>query len=152
MWARASWAARSTSPITARIAFSPFATLASLLWSGMSSAGLVGLEHALWWLALGGILLFTPDFPYTKHAHLFMAPFNFLTRPERTSLGEMEKLDFEDERIEQFGASRLEDLSQTQIVDAFACIMCNRWPGCARRPTPLARSFRPRRWRSTSAT
>ena len=35
-------------------------------------------------------------------------------------------LDFEDEEIEQFGAATLFDLEQTKIVDAFACIMCNR--------------------------
>ncbi len=106
--------------------FSPFATLVSPLFSGLGSESLLILERLFWWLALGGILLFTPYFPYTKHAHLFMAPFNFLTRPERTSLGEMEKLDFEDETKEQFGANKLEDLTKTQIVDAFACIMCNR--------------------------
>ncbi|MBE2183061.1 MAG: (Fe-S)-binding protein [Anaerolineae bacterium] len=106
--------------------FSPFATLVSPLFSGLGSESLLMLEHLFWWLALGGILLFTPYFPYTKHAHLFMAPFNFLTRPERTSLGEMEKLDFEDETKEQFGANKLEDLSKKHLVDAFACIMCNR--------------------------
>ncbi len=105
---------------------SPFATLISPLWSGLGADGLTIMEHAFWWLALGGILLFLPYFPYTKHLHLFMAPINFLTRPHRTSLGEMQKLDFEDEAIEQFGANKLEHLSKTQIVDAFACIMCNR--------------------------
>jgi hypothetical protein len=77
-------------------------------------------------LAIGGILVFTPYFPYTKHAHLFMAPFNFLTRPQRTSLGELEPMDFEDDKKEQFGAHRIEDLTKTQLVDAYACIMCNR--------------------------
>jgi Fe-S oxidoreductase len=106
--------------------FSPFATLISPLFSGLDSNGLMLAEHFFWWMALGSILIFTPYFPYTKHAHLFMAPFNFLTRPERTSLGEMEKVDFEDETKEQFGANKLEDLTRTQLVDAFACIMCNR--------------------------
>ncbi|MBW4439595.1 MAG: (Fe-S)-binding protein [Pleurocapsa minor GSE-CHR-MK-17-07R] len=106
--------------------FSPFATIASVLFSGVGSDGLLLWEHVFWWVGLGGILIFTPYFPYTKHAHLFMAPFNYLTRPERTSLGEMEKLDFEDESREQFGAARIEHLAQTHIVDAFACIMCNR--------------------------
>ncbi|MCP5097234.1 MAG: (Fe-S)-binding protein, partial [Chloroflexi bacterium] len=41
-------------------------------------------------------------------------------------LGQMETLDFEDESIEQFGVNSLLDLPQTQILDAFACIMCNR--------------------------
>jgi Fe-S oxidoreductase len=55
-----------------------------------------------------------------------MAPLNYLTRPRRTSLGELEPLNFEDESIEQFGAASLGDLSKTQIFDAFACIQCNR--------------------------
>ncbi|MDL1882859.1 4Fe-4S dicluster domain-containing protein [Anaerolineae bacterium CFX8] len=107
-------------------AFMPFATLIAPVFGGFSADGLKMLQHIFWWVALGGILLFLPYFPYSKHAHLFMAPFNFLTRPQRTSLGEMEPLDFEDEKIEQFGANRLEHLSKTQIFDAFACIMCNR--------------------------
>lgn len=104
----------------------PFATMLSPLWGGMTSDGLRMMEHLFWWLALGGILLFLPYFPQSKHAHLFMAPLNFLTRPRRTSLGEMEKLDFEDESREQFGANKLEDLTKTHIFDGFACIMCNR--------------------------
>ncbi|MFN8527675.1 MAG: (Fe-S)-binding protein [Anaerolineae bacterium] len=106
--------------------FRPFATGFSVLWGGMSVDSLRLLEHVFWWAALGGILVFSPYFPYTKHAHLFMAPLNFLTKPKRTSLGEMEKVDFEDETREQFGAHVLEDLDKTHIFDAFACIMCNR--------------------------
>ncbi len=106
--------------------FMPFATLASALFAGASPDLLELLRHVFWWVALGGILLFLPYFPYTKHAHLFMAPLNYLTRPERTSLGEMEPVDLEDDEREQFGATRLEHLSKTQIFDAFACIMCNR--------------------------
>jgi hypothetical protein len=82
--------------------------------------------HASWWLALGLILVFIPYFPTTKHAHLFMGPLNFMTRPERPALGTLDKIDFDNESIEQFGANTLSHLSQTQILDAFACIMCNR--------------------------
>ena len=49
-----------------------------------------------------------------------------MTRPRRRALGALEPVDFEDESIEQFGATTLTDLSQTQLVDPFACIMCNR--------------------------
>lgn len=104
----------------------PFATLLSPLWFWADADGLLLLEHIWWWVALGAILLFLPYFPYTKHAHLFMAPLNYLTQPHRTSLGEMEPLDLEDEAIEQFGAHKLEDLTKTNIFDGFACIMCNR--------------------------
>jgi Fe-S oxidoreductase len=75
---------------------------------------------------MGLILAFVPYFPYTKHAHLFVGPFNFMTRPQRRTPGVLEPIDFEDESIEQFGATTLTDLSQTQLVDPFACIMCNR--------------------------
>ena len=104
----------------------PFASLVSVIFSGMSADGLEIMRHLFWWMALGGILLFTPYFPYTKHVHLIMAPLNFLTRPERTSLGEMSFVDLEDEDKEQFGVERIEHLPKTQIFDAFACIMCNR--------------------------
>jgi heterodisulfide reductase subunit C len=82
--------------------------------------------HLSWWVALGLAIMFLPYFPRTKHAHLFMGPINFMTRPQRSFLGEMHTLDFEDESIEQFGATNLFDLEQTRIMDAFACIMCNR--------------------------
>ncbi len=106
----------------------PFAsTLASVFgmaqWSG---AGLLFMWHFSWWTAVGLVILFIPYFPSTKHAHLFMGPFNYMTRPDRTYLGQPFGLDFEDESIEQFGANTLFDLSQTQLVDAYACIMCNR--------------------------
>lgn len=104
----------------------PFATLVSPIWGGMGDDSLRLLEHLFWWVALGGILLFTPYFAVSKHAHLFMAPLNFLTRPKRTSLGELEPLNFEDDSIEQFGANKLTDLTKTNIFDGFACIMCNR--------------------------
>jgi Fe-S oxidoreductase len=104
----------------------PFANWLANVWVGASPFALNFGWHASWWIALGLILFFLPYFPYTKHAHLFMGPFNFMTRPERTYLGQMETLDFEDESIEQFGAATLFDLDQTSITDAFACIMCNR--------------------------
>lgn len=106
--------------------FMPFASLLAALWSGLNIDALEVARHLFWWIALGGILLFLPYFPQSKHAHLFMAPLNFMTRPQRRSLGALEPLDFEDDDIEQFGAGRLEDLQKTHILDGFACIMCNR--------------------------
>ena len=107
-------------------AWQPFANQVANLWSGMSSESLEIAWHVCWWGALGIILVFLPYFPYTKHAHLFMGPINIGIRPKRKSLSPITPLNFEDETIEQFGVARLTDLSQTQILDAFACIMCNR--------------------------
>ncbi len=104
----------------------PFATGLASVFSGLSTETLTTMWHVFWWLALGSILLFLPYFPYTKHAHLFIGPLNFMTRPNRGALGAMNPLNFDDETNEKFGVVSLNDLSQTQILDAFACIMCNR--------------------------
>jgi Fe-S oxidoreductase len=104
----------------------PFANLMAGLLGLAPNTGLIVGWHLSWWLALGLILLFLPYFPYTKHAHLFVGPFNFMTRPQRRALGALEPIDFEDESREQFGVTYLTDLSQTHLVDPFACIMCNR--------------------------
>jgi Fe-S oxidoreductase len=104
----------------------PFASLVAKLWGGVSESGLVILEHLFFWLALGTILAFIPYFLYTKHIHLVFAPLNFLLKPERRSMGELAKIDFDDESLEQFGATRLEDLGWEQLMDSYACIMCYR--------------------------
>lgn len=104
----------------------PFASLVAGLWRGWSESALIAGEHVAFWLALGTILGFMPYFLISKHIHLFFAPLNFLLKPERRSIGELSKLDFDDESIEQFGATRLEDLGWEQLMDAYACIMCYR--------------------------
>jgi Fe-S oxidoreductase len=104
----------------------PFATQVSALWQGMSVSALNVGEHVTFWVALGSILAFVPHFLYSKHIHLFMAPLNFLLKPERRSIGELNKLDFDNDDIQQFGALRLEDLGWEQLMDAYACIMCYR--------------------------
>ena len=108
--------------------FQPFANAVAPLWLslGMGETALTFAFHASWWIALGLIFLFLPYFPYTKHAHLFMGPVNWALRPERPALGALETIDFEDETLEQFGVARLTDLSEKHILDAYACIMCNR--------------------------
>jgi Fe-S oxidoreductase len=112
---------------TAPDAWQPFASAIAPLWAELISAE--GLEigiHVGWWMALGLILAFLPYFPQSKHIHLFFAPINYLLRPERRSIGELDLLDFEDESREQFGAEHIEHLSKSALVDAYACIMCNR--------------------------
>lgn len=104
----------------------PFATAVAGLWQNMSATGLDIAIHLAFWLAIGTILAFIPYFLYSKHLHLFFAPLNFLIKPERRSIGQLDALDFDDESIEQFGATRLEDLSWDLLLDAYACIMCYR--------------------------
>lgn len=107
-------------------AWQPAANVLATLWEGWQPSALIFAEHVAFWLALGTILAFVPYFLYSKHIHLIMAPLNFLLKPERRSIGELSKLDFEDETVEQFGVLRLEELGWEQIMDAYACIMCYR--------------------------
>ncbi|KAF0107752.1 MAG: hypothetical protein FD146_1383 [Anaerolineaceae bacterium] len=104
----------------------PFASAAAGLWSGLAPQALVIGEHIAFWLALGLILAFIPYFPYSKHIHLFFAPLNLLLKPQRRSMGELSRLDFNDQSVAQFGASKLADLGWEQLMDAYACIMCYR--------------------------
>jgi Fe-S oxidoreductase len=104
----------------------PLASTVGLLWQGIGSEQLSLFYRICWWLALGLILLFIPYFPKSKHAHLFMGPINYLTQPYRSAPGTMDRIDFEDENAEQFGIAKLEHMEKTQILDAYACIMCNR--------------------------
>ena len=104
----------------------PVATLTAGFWVDLNHSFLKTGLHVGWWVATGLVLAFLPWFPYSKHAHLFMGPFNLMTSPDRISPGALDALDFEDESIEQFGAGRITDLNRTHITDAFACIMCNR--------------------------
>ena len=106
--------------------FQPAATTIALLWSDFSQESIIISEHIFWWIALGLILGFLPYFPFTKHAHLFMGPLNYMAKTERTSMAALEAIDFEDDSIDQFGAGQLDHLPQSQILDAYACIQCSR--------------------------
>ncbi|MCW5875159.1 MAG: 4Fe-4S dicluster domain-containing protein [Anaerolineales bacterium] len=104
----------------------PFSSAAAQVWTGLSPLAQTIGEHVGFWLAIGLIMAFFPYFLYSKHIHIFMAPLNFLLRPERTAPGALDKLNFDDNTIEQFGATRVEDFAWNQILDGYACIMCNR--------------------------
>jgi len=104
----------------------PFASAVSSLLNGLYNSVLILGEHAGFWLAIGLIMAFFPYFLYSKHIHIFMAPLNFLLRPQRPSPGQLDRLNFEDTTVEHFGATRMEDFAWHQVLDAYACIMCNR--------------------------
>ncbi len=107
-------------------AWQPFANAVSGLWAGWGESARVVGQHAGFWVALGVILAFVPYLPYSKHIHLIFAPINFLLNPERPSMGALSFVNFEDESLEEFGVTHLEDLGYEQLIDAYACIMCYR--------------------------
>lgn len=103
--------------------FQPFATLLS---HALSPAHAEAWRVFAYWGALGSVLLFLMYFPYTKHVHLLMAPVKYMVAREATS-GVLPALDVNLESEEpKLGAKRLEDLGWPRLLDAYACIQCNR--------------------------
>jgi Fe-S oxidoreductase len=103
--------------------FQPFATL-------LSHAFTPGNAEAWrifgYWGALGSVLAFLMYFPFSKHLHIFAAPAKYLVA-RRPSSGVLprEELDLESENLKA-GAHKLEDLAWPRLLDAYACIQCNR--------------------------
>ncbi|MFC4425558.1 (Fe-S)-binding protein [Deinococcus navajonensis] len=111
-------------------AFQPFSSaLGGLLFSGLSEQAVQGWRLFGYWGALGSILAFLSYFPFSKHIHIFMAPLNYaLKRPVNTgTLPPMKGLEEAMEQDEpKLGVEKLEDLEWPRLLDAYACIQCNR--------------------------
>ncbi len=83
-----------------------------------------------YWAALGSILAFLLYFPYSKHIHLFFAPVKYFFA-RQVSSGVLPYLDVNmetagDEASFALGAGTLSELAWPRLLDAYACIQCNR--------------------------
>ncbi len=110
--------------------FQPFSTfVGNTLFGGLSEAALEGWRVFGYWGALGSVLAFLAYFPYTKHIHIFMAPLNYAFKRQANSgtLPPMKGLEAMMEQEDpKLGAEKLEDLEWPRLLDAYACIQCNR--------------------------
>ena len=82
------------------------------------------LQGVFWWAHLLIILGFAIYIPLSKHMHLVGAPINFFTRSleARGTLSTPADL----ETAEVFGAYRVQDFTQRQLLDGYACAVCGR--------------------------
>lgn len=104
-------------------AFQPFATLLSHM---VSPAHAEAWRIFGYWGALGSVLLFLLYFPWSKHIHIFVAPAKYAVA-RAVGSGVLPAMDLDLEAEEpQLGASKLEDLAWPRLLDAYACIQCNR--------------------------
>ncbi|WHX51279.1 (Fe-S)-binding protein [Paenibacillus woosongensis] len=81
--------------------------------------------YLFWWLHLLILLSFLVYVPQSKHFHIITAPINLWLRRSDPP-GRLKKLDLEDEEAESFGAGRIEDFTQKQMLDFYACVECGR--------------------------
>jgi Fe-S oxidoreductase len=103
--------------------FQPFATL---LAQAFTPADAEAWRIFGYWGTLGSVFAFLMYFPFSKHIHIFMAPAKYLVARNSPS-GVLPALDLNLESEEQkLGAKNLEDLGWPRLLDAYACIQCNR--------------------------
>ena len=107
--------------------FEPFATVISHF---LTPQNAYAWRIFGYWGALGSVLLFLAYFPYSKHVHIFMAPLKyFFARRSGSGVLPLENVSLEaahDDQLPQIGAKHLEDLTWPRLLDAYACIQCNR--------------------------
>ncbi|WP_251551750.1 (Fe-S)-binding protein [Neobacillus muris] len=103
----------------------PVASLIAAIFSGIGKTAAVSIFYVAWWIHLLFLLTFLVYVPQSKHAHLIAGPANvYLNRLEKP--GKLKKIDFEDESQESFGVGKIEDFTQLQMVDFYACVECGR--------------------------
>ena len=103
----------------------PVASLISLVFSGIGETASIVIFYVAWWLHLVLLLSFLVYVPQSKHAHLIAGPVNvFFNRLDHP--GKLKSINFEDESQESFGVGKLEDFTQHQLIDLYACVECGR--------------------------
>lgn len=109
--------------------------------AGASSETLHYLSQAGWWIHLIGILGFILYLPHSKHLHILLAfPNAYLSNPHakghiaympeilheiKSMMGEAVEAS-DPNAIPKFGAKDVFDLSQKNLLDAYACTECGR--------------------------
>lgn len=106
--------------------YMPFASMAANLFSDLSPEGFEFGIHATWWIAIGLVVAFLPYFIISKHVHIMVTPINI-------GLGKQNPRGQLDPAVPKGstpmvnpGARTLQEFSWPRILDAYACIMCNR--------------------------
>ncbi len=78
------------------------------------------------WLHVGAILIFLNVLPRSKHFHVITSiPNVFFSNVSGTG-NQIKKLNFEDESIETFGVTKIEEFSWKKILDLHTCTECGR--------------------------
>lgn len=105
--------------------FAPISSSVASIFSFLSTSSALALFYISWWAHLLILLAFLVYVPQSKHVHIITAPINIWFRRSEP-VGKLQKLDLEDENVESFGVGKIEDFTQKQMLDFFACVECGR--------------------------
>ncbi|MEP0804701.1 MAG: (Fe-S)-binding protein [Chloroflexota bacterium] len=106
--------------------FMPFASFLNSIF-GASQTGV----HVAWWVSLGWVMFIIPYLSRSKHTHFFMAPIN-LGLAKQNPRGQLDPAiparvgATRESPLLDPGAKVITDLAWTRILDAYACVQCNR--------------------------
>lgn len=95
------------------------------LFAGLAAETLHGWYSFFWWAHTVVILGFLVYIPFSKHLHLLGAIPNIFFRRFRP-VGELGRMDLEDETVETYGVSTIEEFTWKQLLDLYACTECGR--------------------------
>jgi Fe-S oxidoreductase len=105
----------------------PFMPIASFINSlfGASETGV----HVAWWISLGWVLFILPYITRSKHTHFTVAPIN-LGLAKQNPRGQLDPavppLKVLNGNHYEPGAKHVHDLPWKRVLDAYACVQCNR--------------------------
>lgn len=102
-----------------------FAGFFQSLGASPQSEGMFWIHHVAYWVHIAIIVAFANYIPFGKHLHLIGAIPNIFFRKLEPN-GALYPIDMEDENIESFGVSKVEDLTWKQLLDTYACTECGR--------------------------
>jgi len=104
----------------------PFMPIASTI-NSMFGASQVGL-HVTWWISLGWVMFIIPYITRSKHTHFTVGPIN-LGLAKQNPRGQLDPaipLKVINGNQYEPGAKFVHDLPWTRVLDAYACVQCNR--------------------------
>ncbi|MEW9673757.1 (Fe-S)-binding protein [Ammoniphilus sp. 3BR4] len=107
------------------LVYAPFSGVVALAFSGIGTTGATVLFFVFWWVHMLIVLSFMVFVPQSKQAHELFAMFNIFFK-KVGPVGKLSKIDFEDEDVEEYGVGKVENFTQQQLIDLYACAECGR--------------------------
>ncbi|TSI09309.1 (Fe-S)-binding protein [Lysinibacillus sp. BW-2-10] len=105
--------------------YAPFSGIVATVFSGLNLTVAHVLFHTFWWVHMIIVLTFMVFVPQSKQAHELFAMFNIFFK-KVGPVGKLRSIDFEEEDVEEFGVGKIEDFTQQQLIDLYACAECGR--------------------------
>ena len=107
------------------LVYAPFSGVIATLFAGIETTAGTVLFNVFWWVHMLTVFTFLVFVPQSKQFHELFAMVNIFFKKDGP-VGKLRKIDFEDEEAETFGVGKIEDFTQAQLIDLYACAVCGR--------------------------